>query len=235
VSCGSFSKKQWQIGVDANWYPLRLGDQTVAVTAFSTELLTAIGTKEDLALTRVTVNWDELMSGLQQNSYEAILTSMPPFLFNQKDFDFSERYLALGPVLVVPTGSPLHSIKELQGKEIGVLTGSSYDLLLEPSPEVIIRYYDSIPDMLNAILQRTIDGALVGNLSANAYLRDLYQHELAIATPPLTEEGLRLVAKRNQAKALIQAFNRGLHKLQDSGEYNALLTQWGLSSIPSKV
>lgn len=230
VSCGSLSKKNWHIGIDPTWYPLRLGDQAVSVTAFSTELLTAIGVKEDLNLTRVTVSWDNLMINLQQGEYEAILTSMPPYLFNQKDFDFSKRYLALGPVLVVPKGSPLHSLKGLQGKEIAVIKGSSHELLLEHSQGVIIRYYDTLPDMLNALIQKNIDGALVSNLPANAYLADLYQHELTIVTPPLTDEGLRLIAKRNQSKKLVKAFNDGLHALQESGEYASLLHQWGLTS-----
>ena len=227
-SCSNTPNKNSKVGVDPTWYPLHFGNQENNVTAFSTELLGAIGEKEKIAFTRISVNWDDLLQGLQKEEYEAILSSMPPYLFNEKLFNFSSVYLYLGPVLVVRTSSTIDSIKDLEGKEIAVITGSSSDLVLEKSPGVLIRYYDSTPQALNAILTETIDGALVDALTATAYLRDLYQKELKIVTPPLTDEGLRLITKYDQSKELVKKFDKGLEELKENGDYNKLLDKWGL-------
>ena len=227
--CGGSSNSGRRVGVDPTWYPLELGSRDKNVTAFSTDLLTEIGKVQKIPFVKVSVNWDALMEGLQKDKYEAILSSMPPYIFNEKHFDFSEVYLPLGPVLVVPMPSKINSLNMLNGKEIAVISGSSGALILEKAPGVLIRYYDSAPAALNAILDGTIDGALIDILSATAYCRDLYQGQLKIATAPLNNEGLRLITKHDQATDLIKGFNKGLDKLRADGTLDKLLAKWGFS------
>lgn len=228
VGCSSNTDTGRKVGVDPSWYPLNFGKLDNNVTAFSTELLTKIGSTEKIPFVKVTVNWNELMEGLQKDKYEAILTSMPPYIFNEKLFDFSAVYLPLGPVLVVPMNSTINSLETLDGKEIAVADGLSNAVMLEKSQGVLIRNYDSIPKALNDLAAGTIDGVMIDSLSAVAYTRDLYQGVLKIATPPLNDAGLRLVTKRGAAPDLIKAFNKGLSKLQKDGSYNKLLDKWNL-------
>jgi polar amino acid transport system substrate-binding protein len=227
-SCSSSSNGGRKVGVDATWSPMGFGQRDHNVTAFSTELLSQIGKTEKIPFVKISVNWDNLMEGLQKNNYEAILTSMPPYLFNEKVFDFSDVYLPLGPVLVIPIGSKIQSIDNLNGLEIAVISGSTNASLLQGSTGVLIRYYPSIPKALSDITNGTIDGAIIDVLSATSYCRDLYQSQLKIATPPLNEDGLRLVTKHNAAIDLIKGFNQGLQKLKKDGTYDKLRDKWGL-------
>lgn len=222
------SKTERRIGVDPSWFPLQLGGRENNVTAFSTELLKEIGKLEKISIIKVTVNWDNLTEGLQAGKYDAILSSIPPYIFNQQIYDFSELYLATGPVLVMPVKTPFHSLSKLAGKEIGITPDTKGALLLEKYPAILIRSYDSIPKALNDIMHGTIDGAIVDVLSAVAYCQDLYQGELKIVTPPLTTEGLRLVTLHGQAADLLLRFNRGLDKLKASKVYDKLLIKWNL-------
>jgi polar amino acid transport system substrate-binding protein len=228
VSCASSSNAGRKVGLDASWYPLAFGKQDNHVTAFSTELLAEIARVEKIPFVKVTVNWNDLMDGLQKNKYEAILTSMSPYIFNEKLFDFSEVYLPLGPVLVVPIDSSLDSIHKLDRKEIAVIAGSTSVLILETSQGVLIRSYDSIPKALSDVVAGTVDGALIDSLPAVSYCRDLYQGQLKVVTPPLNQEGLRLVTKHQKAPELIAGFNQGLQKLKNNGFYDKLLDKWGL-------
>jgi ABC-type amino acid transport substrate-binding protein len=228
-SCNKGTSKQGsRVGVDSSWYPLQLGPRENNVTAFSTELLAEIGRVEHIPFVKVNVNWNDLMEGLQKNKYEAILTSMPPYIFNEKMFNFSDIYLYLGPVLVVPCDSNIDSLDMVSNKEIAVVSGSSNDLILQKVPGVLIRYYDTIPQALNDILTQTVDGAVIDVLSAVAYCNDLYQGQLKIVTPPLTDEGLRLITKHGAHPALIKGFNQGLAKLKKEGVYQKILAKWGL-------
>lgn len=233
-SCGSNSNGGRKVGVDASWYPLNLDGRTNNVTAFSTELLGQIGKIEKIPFVRVTVNWDTLLEGLKKNEYEAILTSMPPYIFNEKLFDFSDIYLPLGPVLVVPVQSKIDSLDDLDGKEVAVIAGSTSTVILEGAKGVLIRSYDSIPAALNDLAAGNIDGAMIDILSAVAYCNDLFQGQLRIATPPLNDEGLRLVTKHGIASDLIRGFNRGLQRLKKNGDYDAMLKKWGLVEALSK-
>ncbi len=226
--CSSNNSGGRKVGVDSSWFPLEFGERTNNVTAFSTELLTKIGKVEKIPFVKITVNWDTLMDGLKAGEYEAILTSKAPYIFNEKLFDFSDIYLSLGPVLVVPVGSKIQSLQGLNGKEIGVISGSSSASILQGSEGVLIRDYDSIPNALNAVASGVIEGAMIDILSATSYCNDLYQGMLKIATPPLNDEGLRLVTLHDAAPDLIAGFNKGLQKLKAKGSYEALLSKWSL-------
>jgi len=233
-SCGKSSNGSCRVGVDASWFPLDFGVRDNNVTAFSTELLTEIGRIEKIPFVKLTVNWNDLMEGLQKDKYEAILSSMPPYIFNKALFDFSEIYLPLGPVLVVPMESKIKSLNDLNGKEIAVISDSTSPLILEKSQGVLIRYYDAIPKALNDILSGTVDGAMIDILSAVAFCRDLYQGKLAIVTSPLNDEGLRLITKRDRSPDLIKGFNSGLAKMKKDGSYVKLLDKWSLQESTPK-
>lgn len=228
LGCSKSSNGGRRVGVDPFWFPLDLGNRNNNVNAFSTELLTEIGRMEKIPFVRVNVNWNDLMEGLQKDQYEAILSSMPPYIFNKSSFDFSDIYLPLGPVLVVPVQSKIHSLDDLNGREIAVISGSTSVVVLKRSQGVLIRYYDSIPNALNDILLGHVDGAMIDILTAVAFCRNIYQGELTIATGPLNDEGLRLITKHKAAPDLIKGFNEGLARMKKEGSYFKLLDKWAL-------
>jgi polar amino acid transport system substrate-binding protein len=219
----------YEIAFDPIWYPLNFTQKENAISGFSTELLTAISKEERLILSLLSTNWDSLFFGLQNKQYQAVLSSLQPYNFNTNTYDFSECYLPLGPVLVLPANSPYASLSDIQGKEIGALTKSASILILESYPEILIQTYDTIPDIFNALLSGQISGALVPILSAQSYTQGSFQSELKIASSPLNEEGLRLITLKGQAPELIKRFNKGLEKIQKQGQYKPLLEHWGFS------
>lgn len=67
-------------------------------------------------------------------------------------------------------------------------------------------------------------------IPAHEYTKNgIYLNQLKIASKPLTNEGLRLIAKNNsESKKLLEQFNEGLKALKKNGTYNQLLLKWGL-------
>ena len=229
LSCSGGNQKEYEIGMDPTWTPLPFGNREQNVTAFSTELLREICKLEKIAITKVNVSWDNLMSGLQKKQYQAILSAMPPQLYILQTYDFSNLFLRLGPVLVVRNDSTINGLDALQGKEVAVIFNPSDATLLQQAPGVLIKEYMQIAVALNDVVNETIDAAVVDILTATAYCQDLYQGQLKIATPPLTDAGLRLISLHNTAPGLIESFNAGLKKLQASGKYDTLRQKWGLN------
>ena len=229
--CGCFGKKKtydYRIGLDPSWYPLELAGREKQVLAFSIELLHEIAKEKKLNLIIVQMNWDNLTMDLNNENYEAMLSSLHPYLFYQKKYSFSQLYLGTGPALVVPKAAAVDNLDQMKGREIAVMRGSSAALLLQKYP-VILRPYDSVPGAFNDILTQSIDGAVVDVMIAQAYTRNIYQTSLKLATGPLTDQGLRLITMYHKSPKLLTAFNEGLSKLKESGRYEKLLQKWGLS------
>ena len=234
-ACGNPMRgKEWTIAFDSSWFPMNFMGRDKQILGFTTELLQEMGALQKINVVKVNENWDNLIPNLQKEKYDAILSSMQPYVFYEKQYDFSHPFLLTGPVLVLPFDSMVTSFEQLSGKEIAIITGSADALLIEKFPGIIIRTFESIPDAFNAIVSGNVDGAVVDSLPAYAYCQDLYQNQLKVVGAPLTDQGLRMVALHDRAPALIESFNATIDKLKKSGKYADLSRKWGLPIIQEK-
>ncbi len=228
ASCGKQSNGSYEVAIDPSWYPLSLEGKEAQVTAFSNDLLKEIASLKHIQITEVRKSWDNILQGLEQKKYEAILSAMEPYVFYEKKFSFSNPYLLTGPVLVVPANSTVTTLEEMQGKEIAILARSPDISLVEKNEALLLRPYDSIPQALNDVVAGVMDGAIVRLLMAESYTKDLYKGQLKIAGPPLNQAGIRLITLYQNNEKLLLFFNEGLKELKKNGKYEELLKKWNL-------
>ncbi len=222
VGCSPSKEGPYSVGRDQTWFPLNLGQKTANITAFSTALLQEIGKEENVPVTIMNVSWDQLFQGLSEERYAGVLSSLPPNIVNNDKFSFSDPFLFLGPVLVVPQKSEVHSLTDMNGKLVGT---SQYDdsvLILQKNSTIMIQLYSNLTSALDDVARGKIDGVLIPNLEAQTIVPRLYSGILKIATPPLNQKGLRLITIKGENEKLMTHFNKGLRKLRSKNRYNAL-------------
>ncbi len=226
-ACGcSGGKKTYQIGVDPSWFPLRLAGKDPNVVAFTNELLEEIGKVENMRFEKINKNWDNLKQGLDDEEYDGMLSSLYPYTFNLRSYSFSDLILETGPVLVTRAGANNRS--NLKGKEIAVTSKGDEALLIQHYPGVTVRFTPQIPVGVNELIVEDIDGMLIDNQIAYAYIQDLYKDKIEMASDPLNDMGLRLVTKHGQREMLIKKFNRGFVTISRNGTYASLIKKWNL-------
>lgn len=227
-SCNNMSGERFRIGVDPTYAPLNFEEQQPYVNGYVEELLLDVAKFSGMSFEKVNANWNNLLEGLDQGQYDAVLSSMPAYNFNLAKYEFSENFLALGPVVVVPSNANYSDLKDLSGELVGVITGDPSVLVVEQYPEVIIRGYNSIPELLDAVANGEIEAAVIDRLPALNYVRDLYAGRLKIATAPLTPVGLRLVTPKGKATKFMRLFNQALEQMKKKKELEALQKKWNL-------
>ena len=121
VSCDKPSNGSFHVAVDPLWYPLNFKQKENNVMGFSSELLTTISEEENINISLINTNWDTLFHGLKVDAYQGVLSSLQPYNFNQSEYDFSDLYLPLGPVLILQTKAPYKSLKDMGTKEVGAI------------------------------------------------------------------------------------------------------------------
>ncbi len=218
----------YKIALDPAWYSLQLPGRESQITPFTLELIQEIGKIEKLDIGIFERSWNNLIYGLQEGDYDAIFSTLQPYLFYEKLYDFSDLYLKTGPVLVGRANETAKSIDDMVGKIVAIVRGSKTGLVLEKYPGVIQRTYDSAPQALIDITKGTIDGAILDVLTAEAYIKSRFEKQLKIFSAPLTQEGIRLISFKDHASGLIKAFDRGLQRLKANGTYAALAKKWNL-------
>lgn len=228
TNCSAVKKTVYRVGIDSNWYPLNFEALQPYVNGFTEDLLLEISRYTGIEWVKLEANWDSLLEGLQEKRYDAILTVLPAYGYNQAKYDFSKNFLNLGPVLIVPVNAQLNDLTKLSHEVVGVVMGDPAFLLLQKYPEIIVRKYETVPDLLSAVVTGSIEGALLDRLVASSYLRDLYGEQLKISSESLTETGLHLISLKGQQKRLIDLFNQTLYQLKKQKKLQALEKKWQL-------
>lgn len=228
-SCSHRNTRPYRVARDSTWYPLTLLGKERNLVAFSDELLLAIAKEEEIQFQLSFASSDSLFRGLDQGEYDGILSSLPPTITNQELYYFSEPFYLLGPVLIVQEKSHYSSLEQMEGRSIGIKSGSTLVFNVYKYPSLLLISYDNIVSALNDLDKNIIDGVILDLLPAYLYTTGIYAGRLKIVTPPLNDAGLRLITRRTpDSRELIQDFNSGLKTVQKNGTYDTLLKKWGL-------
>jgi polar amino acid transport system substrate-binding protein len=227
VAC-SKKPQEVTIGVDPSFFPLEIQGKETNVFAFITELLQMIAKEENLSFERITTSWDNLLWGLREGQYQAAISSLDMYVFNTAKYSFSEMCLPTGPVLVVPVDSVATSFADFEGQTIAVEGEEAAKYVVNQDPNVTIQVYATFIEALNAVDSGAISGALLPYIPAVAYVNNVYQGQLKIASHPIMDQGLRLITNKEADPKLMKQFNRGLEKLKASGQLDQLKKKWAL-------
>lgn len=230
-SCSSKKahKEYYRIARNSGWGSIDLHGKEKNMLGFSDELLQTIAEREKIRIELVFAGNDQFLPSLDNRQVDGVMSIITPTVLNLDQYDFSEPYYLLGPVLIVRSSSPVHEIKQMKGGSIGILSGSSLIFNTEQYPSLLVTSYNNIVTALNDLEKNVIDGVLVDALTGYTYVYGPYAGKLRVATPPLTNEGFRLITRRDpESEVLIHDFNEGLEALRKDGTYEKLLEKWTL-------
>lgn len=223
-SCSNSSSSSFRIGIDPSWYAEDFGPQTAYVNGYTEDLLLEMSRYSGMQFELVRTNWDDLLDGLRQKKYDALITNLPRYDYHLAKYDFSENFLDLGPVLIIPAKTQKTTLEKLDNDLVGIVTNDRSEQILAKYPGIVIRSYPSIPELLDAVTKGEIEGALLGQIPAANYVSDLYADVLEISGAPLTDAGIHLVGP----KGGINAFNKHLSSLRKKKVLEKLQEKWAL-------
>lgn len=223
-------RQLFRVGRDPLWHPVSLAGREKEMVAFTNQLFREIENEEAIDVQFVTISSSESLNGIDRGLYDAAITSIQPTGRLERNYIFSEPYFLYGPILLVPTNSPIKSLDDTAGKVIGIPVGSSLEFDARKSALAIWNRYDTPIEALELLSEGRLDGVIMNSILATTYNINLFSNQFKVLTGPLTKNGFRLVTRNTlQGEKLITAFNRGLQKIRDDGTYNALLERWGFS------
>jgi|GEM_PF-3147944 len=229
-SCNVVEHRQkiYIIGRSANLAPLKFEGKEPNVLAFERDVINEVATQEKLQIHLVTLSDTDLFSSLNQDAYDAIIVPVEPTQLMNERYAISQPIFSGGPVLVVRQDSPVTTLQELQGRGIAIEQGSPMIFKLSQENLLLVSYRNMI-SALEDLSRGVIDGVILEANIAYTYTRGFYKDKLKVATAPLTDLGLRIIAhKDSSGEFLISHFDKGLKELEDSGGYAKFIDKWEL-------
>lgn len=190
-------------------------------SGFDIDIVQAVADGLDLELAVKDSSFDGLQSGLALNAGECDIAASAMTITEERaeNIAFSDGYYDSLQSLLVPGGSDIAAIGDLEGKRVGVqqgTTGEAYTNENVTGAEVVA--FPSDAEMFQALQGGVVD-ALLQDLPVN--ITHTTQGDFTIVEEYDTEETYGLAIKKGN-DALVEAVNEQLTALRDSGGYDEL-------------
>lgn len=174
------------------------------------------------------MNFDSVLPSLQSGRSDFAVAAINITEERRESVYFSDPIYTGGAAVCVlkPSNVSYQSVDELQGKRIGVVTGTIHDSLVEKRlPTAQIVYFNTVADMLDALKAGKID-ALVRPLSGAVFIR--YEDDsITWLDEHLTDADVSFAfPKTENGAALRERFSDFIRELRANGELDTLREKW---------
>lgn len=208
-------------------YPPMEFEKDGEFTGFDIELMRAVAEQLGLTVEVVNSGFDPITSGtaLESGQCDIAAASITITPEREKAIAFSEPYFDAEQSLLVKTDAGIASLEDLEGKNIGVqsgTTGEGYAKDNDPGAAEI-RSFDAPGDLFSALEAGQID-AILQDLPVNGYRSTRDDSVEVVETYPTEEQYGFAMSKDNTA--MKTAVDDALASLQDSGAYDELFKEW---------
>ncbi len=216
------------VATDATWPPMEMVNEKKEIVGFDIDLMKEIAKAGGFTVEFKNTAWDGIFAGLAAGKYDAVMSSVTITEERKKKMDFSIPYINAGQVLVVRTETQgVSSLKDMIGKTVGAQIGTTGSFEVEKVKGVKLKTYDEIGLAFEDLMNKRIDGVVCDRpVAANFALQNKnYKGHLKIVGKPFTKEEYGIAVRKGNKKVL-DAINRGLKKVLDSGINLKLEKKW---------
>ena len=225
-----------KIGVKYDAPPFgSLNPQTNQVTGFDVDIARAIakkifGSPDKVEL--VQVKSDNRIPLVQNGDIDAFVATATITPARMKTIDFSNVYYRAGQSLLVKKNSPIRSYRDLDGKGVCSVQGSTPEQTIRRLvPKANVVTFETYPECLTALRGGRVDAVTTDNVILGGFeAQDPNNLDLVGGLFTFEPYGIGI---RKGNTSLTKAINDTLAELKKSGEYAKLHEKWLKKPLPS--
>ncbi len=161
-----------KVAMEVGYPPMEYFDKDgTTPIGFDVEVSKAIADYLGLEIEYVDVAWDGIFSGLDSNKYDIVCSSCSITPERQANYLMTEPYVQNRIELLVPKGSDITGLDNVDGKSIAVQAETtSDDYLKNHDTGCDIMPYDKVINCFDELKANRVDGVLVDSVVASYYL-----------------------------------------------------------------
>ncbi len=224
---GEGEKKVLVMGTSADYPPFEYIDTEVGeeIIGFDVDLAKAITEELGYELKIQDMDFGSLITAMKSGNIDLILAGMTPTEDRAQQVDFTDIYYTANHMIVSLKDSNITSLKDLEGKTVGVQMGSiQYDKAEEIAEEVniTIENRDRIPQIVQDLKTGRFDAAIIEDTVMKGFMEK--DADLTGFTLESDEEGSAIALPKGSE--LTEEFNRVLKEMEENGEMEELINKW---------
>lgn len=195
------------------------GQPTGFIIDLTNEAAKRLGLKVEYKLTPTASG----IQGLSAKQYDMVANGLGVTDARKKSIDFAKGMFWSITAALAKQDSPITTMDQLDGKRVGVITGSVQEGYVKKIKGAQAVKFESQDAAVSALNSGTIDAFLVGGPDAEEYLKQFKDLKIA-ASQPVDHETTVAFQKGNQA--LVDAFNTQLGAMIKDGTFSKTYNEY---------
>ena len=221
------------VGSSATYRPFAYESPTKEIVGYDVDMIKAIAQKADLQIKIVNTPWTGIFASLNNGDLDLVISGVTINDKRKQSYDFTAPYFEARQLIAVHKDSPIKSLKDLAGKKIGVVNGSTGDDIAsrqfgKTNPD--IRRFESTPVVISELVNNGLDAA-IGDNGVIAFRVQEHKDLKTVSDPSFSKEFFGIVVKQGN-KALLDKLNAGLAAVKADGSYARIYKKWFQAEAP---
>ncbi|WP_394525503.1 basic amino acid ABC transporter substrate-binding protein [Lacrimispora sp. JR3] len=201
-------------------YEFREGNEIVGIDA---DIARAIADKLGMELEIEDMAFDSLIPAIQSGKADFTAAGMTVNEERKKNVDFTDTYAEAAQVIIVKEGSDIKSPDDLEGKKIGVQTGTTGDIYADDIKDADIQRFPKGMDGVMALTQGKVDAVIIDREPAKVFVKE--NAGLQVLDEAFTEEEYAIAVKKGNTE-LVEKMNGAIKELKESGELQKIVDKY---------
>ena len=213
-----------RMGTNATFPPYEFVGDDGQVTGIDADIAAAIADKLGMTLEITDMEFDSLIPALGSDTIDVVLAGMTVTPERQESVDFSDSYAKGVQVIIVKDGSDIASPDDLEGKSIGVQTGTTGDIYCtDDYGQENVKQFNNGPLAVAALMNDQIDCVVIDQEPAKNYVAA--NQGLKILDTAYADEDYAIAIKKGNTE-LLDKVNGALKELQDDGTLQSIVDKY---------
>lgn len=223
VSCGT-AKEKLVMGTNASFPPYEFTDSNGKIVGIDAEIAQAIADKIGVELEIKDMEFDSLLVAVSGGSIDFAMAGMTVNDERKQQVDFSDSYATGVQVVIVSEDSEIKTVDDLEGKTIGVQSGTTGDIYCTGDyGQENVKQFKNGADAVAALKNGQVDCVVIDNEPAKAYVA-ANEGLTILDTEYAVEDYAIAIAKTN--KDLYEKINSALKELQADGTVQKIIDKY---------
>ncbi|HMU27300.1 MAG TPA: ABC transporter substrate-binding protein [Solirubrobacterales bacterium] len=221
------------VGTDTPYPPFEFGDAP-DYNGFDVNLVDEIANRLGLETKWVDTSFDTIFTDVAQGKFDMVASASTITPDRQKTVNFSDPYYSAQQALLVPEGSDISSVEDLDGKTVGAQNGTTgKDFAENETNASRVQGYPNGPAAIEAVKNGQVEATIIDQPVAQDAI-DKGQTGFEVATTIPTGE-LYGFAFAKDTPELLAAVNKTLAEMKDDGSLDKIYQKYFSINAPEEV
>ena len=221
------------VGSSATYRPFAYESPSKEIVGYDVDMIKAIAQKAGLQIKIVNTPWTGIFAALNNGDLDLVISGVTINDKRKQSYDFTAPYFEARQLIAVQKNSTVNSLKDLAGKKIGVVNGSTGDDIASREfgkTNSDIRRFESTPVVISELVNSGLDAA-VGDNGVIAFRVQEHKSLKTVNDPSFSKEFFGIVVKQGN-KPLLDKLNAGLAAVKADGSYARIYKTWFQAEAP---